>query len=71
MAEVEMTAEAREWLAKVGYDASFGARPLKRALQKHVESPLSIALLAGEFKSGDTVIVDLDPEKSEINFKKK
>ena len=69
--KVEMTAEAREWLAKVGYDASFGARPLKRALQKHVESPLSIALLAGEFKSGDTVIVDLDPEKSEINFKKK
>jgi len=60
--KVELTAEAREWLAKVGYDASFGARPLKRALQKHVESPLSIALLAGEFKTGDTVIVDLDPE---------
>jgi len=69
--KVEMTAEAREWLAKVGYDASFGARPLKRALQKHVESPLSIALLAGEFKTGDTVIVDLDPEKSGITFKKK
>jgi len=68
--KVEMTAEAREWLAKVGYDASFGARPLKRALQKHVESPLSIALLAGEFKTGDTVIVDLDPEKSGITFKK-
>lgn len=69
--KVELTAEAREWLAKVGYDASFGARPLKRALQKHVESPLSIALLAGEFKTGDTVIVDLDPEKSGITFKKK
>lgn len=68
---VELTAEAREWLAKVGYDASFGARPLKRALQKHVESPLSIALLGGQFTTGDTVIVDLDPEKSEITFKKK
>lgn len=68
---VELTAKAREWLAKVGYDASFGARPLKRALQKHVESPLSIALLGGQFTTGDTVIVDLDPEKSEITFKKK
>jgi ATP-dependent Clp protease ATP-binding subunit ClpC len=68
---VELTAEAREWLAKVGFDPSFGARPLKRALQKHVESPLSIALLGGEFTTGDTVIVGLDREKQEISFTKK
>ncbi|MRR32600.1 AAA family ATPase, partial [bacterium] len=42
---VELTPAAREWLAKSGYDSSFGARPLRRALQKHVESPLSIRLL--------------------------
>ncbi len=69
--KVELTQTAREWLATEGYDASFGARPLKRALQKYVESPLSVSLLSGEFVSGDTVIVDLDEEKKEIFFKKK
>ncbi len=68
---VEMTPAAREWLAKVGYDASFGARPLKRALQKYVESPLSVSILSGEFPTGSTVIVDLEPERNEIIFKKK
>ena len=69
--KVELTQEAREWLAGVGYDPSFGARPLKRALQKYVESPLSISLLSGEFTEGDTVIVDMDKEKKEIVFHKK
>ena len=69
--KVELTETAREWLASEGYDASFGARPLKRALQKYVESPLSVSLLSGEFVNGDTVIVDLDAEKKEIIFKKK
>jgi ATP-dependent Clp protease ATP-binding subunit ClpA len=66
-----LTPEARELLAKIGYDPSFGARPLKRALQKHVESPLSISLLSGEFSTGDTVIIGADQEKQDINFKKK
>jgi len=69
--QVELTAAAREWLAKEGFDPSFGARPLKRALQKYVESPLSIALLSGDFVSGDTVLVDLNEEGTEITFKKK
>ncbi len=69
--KVELTQEAREWLAAEGYDASFGARPLKRALQKYVESPLSISLLSGEFAEGDTVIVDLDKEEKKIVFRKK
>ena len=47
--KVELTAEAREWLAKEGYDSAFGARPLKRALQKYVESPLSVSILSGNF----------------------
>jgi len=68
---VELTPEARKWLADEGYDPSFGARPLKRALQKYVESPLSVALLSGNFAEGDTVIVDLDPDKQEITFRKK
>ena len=68
--KVEMTPAASEWLAGEGYDQALGARPLKRALQKYVESPLSISLLSGEYASGDTVTVDLDPEKKEIIFKK-
>jgi len=68
--QVELTQAAREWLAAEGYDEALGARPLKRALQKYVESPLSISLLSGEYVEGDTVKVDLDPEKKEIFFKK-
>ncbi len=60
---VELTATAQAWLAKVGYDPSFGARPLRRALQKYVESPLSVSLLSGEYKNGDTVLVDIEDEK--------
>ncbi len=59
---IELTAPARKWLAKEGYDPQFGARPLRRALQRHVESPLSVALLRGEFKIGDTVVVDVNEQ---------
>ena len=67
---IELTDAAREWLAKEGFDPQFGARPLRRTLQRKVESPLSRKLLAGEFKSGDYVIVDSD-EKEGIVFRKK
>lgn len=67
--KVELTEEGTQWLANEGYDPAFGARPLKRALQKHVESPLSISLLSGEFSGGDTVLVDIEEDK--IIFKKK
>jgi ATP-dependent Clp protease ATP-binding subunit ClpC len=55
---VELTPGARKWLADAGYDPAFGARPLQRAVQKHVESPLSIKILKGEFDEGDRVMVD-------------
>ncbi|MBP7693121.1 MAG: AAA family ATPase [Anaerolineales bacterium] len=55
---VQLTASARKWLAREGFDPAFGARPLRRALQKYVESPLSVKMLQGEVKSGDTVTVD-------------
>ncbi len=57
--EVELTDAARRWLAREGYDPQFGARPLRRALQRHVESPLSVRLLRGEFRCGDRVRVDV------------
>ncbi|MBM3130293.1 MAG: AAA family ATPase [Chloroflexi bacterium] len=65
--EIELTEAAREWLAKEGYDPQFGARPLRRMLQRKVESPLSRKLLTGEFKSGDFIFVDAD-EKEGIVF---
>ncbi len=67
---VELTEAGRNWLADVGYDTTFGARPLRRALQKYVESPLSVSVLSGEFASGDKILVDVDPEKNIIVFHK-
>ncbi len=62
---IELSEEAREWLADIGYDPQFGARPLRRALQRHVESRLSRLLLGGEFGPGDTVIVKVVEEKDD------
>jgi ATP-dependent Clp protease ATP-binding subunit ClpC len=56
---IELTEAARKWLAKQGYDPAFGARPLRRTLQRHVESPLSKRILRGEFESGDHVLADV------------
>ena len=66
---VEITDAAREWLANVGYNPDFGARPLQRAIQKHLESPFSIKLLSGEFNKGDRVIVDVGKDEEALVFK--
>jgi ATP-dependent Clp protease ATP-binding subunit ClpC len=58
--EVKLTPEAREWLAEKGYNPDFGARPLSRALQKYIESPLSKKLLKGEFQKGDVVLAEIE-----------
>jgi ATP-dependent Clp protease ATP-binding subunit ClpB len=55
---LELTDAAREWLGRVGYDPVYGARPLKRAVQRHLQDPLADALLSGRIKDGDTVRVD-------------
>ena len=60
--EVELTDAARRWLAQKGFDPQFGARPLRRALQRYVESPLSVQLLRGDFEKGDMVVVDAGEE---------
>jgi len=56
---IELTEEARRWLAAEGYDAAFGARPLRRTLQRYVESPLSQRILRGEFEAGDHVLAEV------------
>ncbi len=64
--EVELTETARKWLAQEGYDPTFGARPLRRAMQKHIESTLSVKILKGEFEDGDTVVVDFDEDEGVV-----
>jgi len=65
--KVVINKQTRKWLAEQGYDPAFGARPLKRALQKFIESPLSVKILKGEFTAGDTVQVDVNDE-DEVTF---
>jgi ATP-dependent Clp protease ATP-binding subunit ClpC len=55
---VHLTEPARRWLAEKGYDPQFGARPLKRAIQRYIENPLSVQLLKGDFAPGDLVVID-------------
>jgi ATP-dependent Clp protease ATP-binding subunit ClpB len=55
---LELTDGARAWLGRVGYDPVYGARPLKRAVQKHLQDPLADKILAGELVDGTTVRVD-------------
>jgi ATP-dependent Clp protease ATP-binding subunit ClpC len=68
---VEITEKAKSWLAKEGYDPVYGARPLRRALEKYVENPLAVKVLGGEFKEGDTIIVDTADEGLTFTPKKK
>ena len=65
---VQLSDAARIWLAKEGFDPAFGARPLRRAIQKYVESPLSVELLGGKYKDGVVVQVDVDTEANKIIF---
>jgi ATP-dependent Clp protease ATP-binding subunit ClpB len=65
---LEVTEAARALLGREGYDPTFGARPLKRTIQRLVQDPLALRLLEGEFKDGDTVVVDAD--RDEIVFRR-
>ncbi|MEA3396692.1 MAG: ATP-dependent Clp protease ATP-binding subunit, partial [Chloroflexota bacterium] len=56
--DLEITATGQDWLAAHGYSEEYGARPLRRLIQQEVETPLSDALLSGEFRPGDVVVVD-------------
>jgi ATP-dependent Clp protease ATP-binding subunit ClpC len=57
--KLEVSEEAKGWLVHKGYDPIYGARPLRRAIQRHVENPISTRILQGEFKEGDTVAIGL------------
>ncbi|MHB8578308.1 MAG: ATP-dependent chaperone ClpB [Ignavibacteriaceae bacterium] len=66
---LDVNDEAKDWLARLGYDITFGARPLKRSIQKHLVNPLSQEILAGKFSGGDKIYVSLGL-KGKLEFKK-
>jgi ATP-dependent Clp protease ATP-binding subunit ClpC len=66
--QIELKDSARKWLARQGFDANFGARPLRRAMQRYVEGPLSVQLLKGQFKAGDCVIIDTKADGMGLAF---
>jgi ATP-dependent Clp protease ATP-binding subunit ClpB len=66
---IELTDAARELIFSEGYDPAYGARPLKRAIQRLVQDPLAMKILEGEVRHGDHVIVDADLARREIKFK--
>jgi ATP-dependent Clp protease ATP-binding subunit ClpC len=66
---LKLTAPASEFLAKQGYDENFGARPLKRAIQRFVEDPLSEKILTGEFSRGDEVELDMAADGGKLDFR--
>ena len=66
--QLTLTDEARTHLVKTGFDPTYGARPLKRAIQKQVETRLGRLIIAGKVHDGEEVVVDYDPAKSELVF---
>ncbi|MFZ1080522.1 MAG: ATP-dependent chaperone ClpB [Candidatus Kryptoniota bacterium] len=67
--KLNVSERAKLFLADAGYDPTFGARPLKRTIQKYISNPLAEKVLAGEFESGDTIEIDI-PESGKMEFKK-
>lgn len=66
---IDLTPKAKEYIAEKGYDSNFGARPLKRAIQKYLEDPIAEEILKGELKTNALIHVDFDEEKKEIVVK--
>ena len=60
--KIDVSEEAKNWLAQRGYDPVYGARPLRRAIQRYMENPISTKILQGEFKEGDTIAVSLQED---------
>ena len=67
---LEITDAAKDWLGEVGYDPTFGARPLKRAIQRNLENRLAEDLLAGRYVASDTILVDRSADGALV-FKKR
>jgi ATP-dependent Clp protease ATP-binding subunit ClpB len=67
--QLKMTERAKEWLAKEGFDPAYGARPLKRVIQKEIQDKLALRILEGKFKDGSTITAEVDDRKGELVFR--
>ncbi len=65
-----ITEEAKQFVAEEGYDPQFGARPLKRAIQRNIEDLVAEAIISGKFKTGDNLLIDISKELSDNTLKK-
>jgi len=68
---VDLTPAAKTLLFKEGFDPAYGARPMKRAIQRLIQNPLALKILAAEVHPGDTIVVDADPKSDEMKFTRK
>jgi ATP-dependent Clp protease ATP-binding subunit ClpC len=69
--DISLTKKAKEFIVDQGYDEKFGARPLKRAIQKYIEDPLAEEIIKSSFKDGEKVTMDLNKEKNGLAVIKK
>ena len=68
--DFEVSIEVKRFLAENGYDSHYGARPLKRTIQRYIQDPLALLVLEGKFKERDKVKAELDTKKGKIVFRK-
>ncbi|MGC8721010.1 MAG: ATP-dependent Clp protease ATP-binding subunit [Caldisericaceae bacterium] len=67
---INLTEKAKDYLARKGYSTEYGARPLQRLIEKEVEDTIAIEILSGNFKEGDTVVIDFNPQEDRITVEK-
>jgi ATP-dependent Clp protease ATP-binding subunit ClpA len=66
--KLEVTPAAKDVIISEGYDPQYGARPMRRAIQRLIQDPLAIRLIQGDFKEGETIVVDVAPDGSGLQF---
>ena len=66
--ELTLTEDAKTWLANEGFDQVYGARPLRRTIQRFIENPLSTMIIRGDFKGKDSVLVDLAQDELQFSI---
>ena len=69
--ELKLTKKAKDYIAKKGFDENFGARPLKRAIQKYIEDPFAEEIILGKVKEGDQIKIDYNEKNDKISLSKK
>ncbi len=67
--ELILSSEAKDYIAEKGFDQQYGARPLKRAIQKYVEDTLAEEIISAKINEGDTITMDLDEKSNELVIK--